>query len=127
MQNVISPRVLLIDDEQDIREIVEVSLELVAGWDVVTVSSGAEGLERAAVEQFDLILLDVKLPDMDGPAIYSRLRSVAPTRHIPVLFITASVQATERRRLEGLGANGILTKPFDPLQLASDISRHLGW
>src|ERR1051326_2239539 len=110
-------RLLLIDDEDDIREVARLSLELVAHWDVVTASSGAEGVERAAAEQPDAILLDVMMPGMDGAATYGRLQSNPATRAIPVVLRTARVfdRADDRRGLEGIHVIG---KPFDPMRLA---------
>src|SRR5258708_31514126 len=82
-------RVVLIDDEDDIREVAQLSLELVARWDVVTASSGAEGVVRALADQPDVILLDVMMPDLDGPATFVQLQAEPPTRHIPVILLTA--------------------------------------
>jgi CheY-like chemotaxis protein len=116
-------RVLLIDDEDDIREIAQLSLEMVAHWDVVTASSGAEGLERAAQEQPDAILLDVMMPDLDGVATLGRLQADPVTSHIPVIFLTAKVQAD----LAELGAVSVIPKPFDPMRLSSQVASSLGW
>src|ERR1051326_1787422 len=92
-------RLLLIDDEDDVREVARLSLELVARWEVVTASSGAEGIERAVVEQPDAILLDVMMPGMDGAATYAHLRSNPATREIPVVLLTAkSFNRAEDRR-----------------------------
>jgi CheY-like chemotaxis protein len=120
-------RILVIDDEDDIREVAQVSLELVGPFDVVTASNGRDGVERARTAQPDAILLDVMMPDLDGPSTLAELRADPATRAIPVLFLTAKTQAAERARLAELGADGILTKPFDPLKLASDISTTLHW
>ena len=117
-------RVLLIDDEDDIREIAQLSLEMVAHWDVVAASSGAEGLARAATEQPDAILLDVMMPDLDGPATLGRLKADPQTRHIPVIFLTAKVQASE---LASLDVESVIPKPFDPLKLSSQVAATLGW
>ena len=120
-------RVLLIDDEDDIREIAQLSLEMVAHWDVLTASSGHEGIERAAAEQPDAILLDVMMPDLDGPATLRRLRATPSTREIPVVFVTAKVKACGPETFESLGVRGVIAKPFDPLQLSNQVSDHLGW
>ena len=117
-------RVLLIDDEDDIREIAQLSLEMVAHWDVVTASSGAEGLLRAAEAQPDAILLDVMMPDLDGVATLGRLQADPATSHIPVIFLTAKVQAAE---LSELGAVSVIPKPFDPMRLSSQVASSLGW
>jgi CheY-like chemotaxis protein len=122
-----SRRILIVDDEDDIREVAQVSLELVGHFEVLTASNGREGLERARGEKPDAILLDVMMPDMDGPATLAQLQSDPATRDIPVVFLTAKTQTSERTRLEQLGAAGILTKPFDPLKLAGEVASTLRW
>jgi len=122
-----SKRVLVIDDEDDIREVAQLSLEAVAGWEVIGASSGSEGLRAAAEHAPDAILLDVMMPEMDGPTTFRALRAQASTAHIPVVLLTAKVQASDRSRFEGLGVSGVLTKPFDPMELARQISEVLGW
>jgi CheY-like chemotaxis protein len=118
-------RVLIIDDEDDIREVAQASLELMGDWEVTTASSGAEGVRRAAEERPDAILLDVMMPGMDGPATLQALRADPATASIPVVLLTAKVQSAERSSLEGLGAAGVLAKPFDPVALADDLARVL--
>ena len=121
-----SRRLLLIDDEDDIREVAKLSLELVAHWDVLTACSGAEGIERAIEHQPDAILLDVMMPGMDGAATYAALRSSAATRDIPVVLLTAKIfdRAGDRRGLEGIT---VISKPFDPMRLATQVAAALGW
>jgi CheY-like chemotaxis protein len=120
-------RILIVDDEDDIREVAQVSLELVGQYEVLTASSGRDGLRFARQERPDAILLDVMMPDMDGPATLAELRADPVTKDIPVVFLTAKTQSAERGRLALLGAAGILTKPFDPLTLASDVASTLRW
>ena len=120
-------RILVIDDEDDIREIAQISLEMVANWQVVTASSGNEGLAKARTEQLDAILLDVMMPDMDGPSTFQELQADVTTQHIPVLLLTAKVQAIDRRRFADLGVKGVISKPFDPLKLANEVAEILGW
>jgi CheY-like chemotaxis protein len=122
-----SRRVLIIDDEDDIREVAQVSLELVGHYQVSTAASGREGLVRARDLQPDAILLDVMMPDLDGPATLVELRADPATRDIPVLFLTAKTQTAERTRLAALGAAGVLTKPFDPLRLPTEVAAALHW
>jgi CheY-like chemotaxis protein len=122
-----SRRILIIDDEADIREVVELSLESVAGWEVVTANSGAQGLARAIEHQPDAILLDVMMPGMDGPTTFRELRSNPATAHIPVLLLTAKVQSTDQKRFADLGVEAVLFKPFDPLTLSEQIAGALGW
>jgi CheY-like chemotaxis protein len=123
----VARRVLIIDDEDDIREVAALSLESVAGWEVIRASSGIEGLTRAAEYQPDAILLDVMMPGMDGPTTFRELRKNAETCRIPVLLLTAKVQSTDQRRFADLGVNAVLFKPFDPLTLSSQIAAALGW
>jgi CheY-like chemotaxis protein len=119
-------RVLLIDDEDDVREVAQMSLELVAKWDVLTASSGAEGLLLAASDQPDAIVLDVMMPGMDGCATFGHLQANPATRHIPVVLMTAKVldPITDRFALE---VATIIPKPFDPMRLPQQIATALGW
>jgi CheY-like chemotaxis protein len=120
-------RILIIDDEADIREVAQVSLELVGHYEVLTAASGRDGLQSAQAGQPDAILLDVSMPDLDGPGTLAQLRANTATREIPVVFLTARTQAAERDRLSQLGPAGILTKPFDPLKLAQELAATLEW
>jgi CheY-like chemotaxis protein len=122
-----SHRILIVDDEDDIREVAALSLETVAGWDVVTANSGAQGLIKALEHQPDAVLLDVMMPGMDGPTTFRELRKNPATAHIPVILLTAKVQSNDQRRFADLGVNAILFKPFDPLTLAKQIADALGW
>ena len=120
-------RILIIDDEDDIREVASLSLEATAGWHVLTASSGAEGILIAARELPDAILMDVMMPGTDGPTTFTRMQQTPALAHIPVLLLTAKVQGVDQRRFAGLGVTGVLFKPFDPLALAGQISQALGW
>ncbi len=120
-------KILIIDDEDDIREVAALSLESVAGWDIVTANSGAQGLARAAEHQPDAILLDVMMPGMDGPTTFRELRNNPATARIPVLLLTAKVQANDQRRFADLGVEAVLFKPFDPMTLSEQIASVLGW
>jgi CheY-like chemotaxis protein len=120
-------KILIIDDEDDIREVAALSLESIAGWEVVTASSGAQGLARAIEHSPDAILLDVMMPGMDGPTTFRELRKNSATDKIPVLLLTAKVQSSDQRRFADLGVESVLFKPFDPLTLAEQISAVLGW
>jgi CheY-like chemotaxis protein len=120
-------KVLIIDDEDDIREVAALSLESVAGWEVITAGSGAQGLARAAEQMPDAILLDVMMPGMDGPTTFKELRKNPITAKIPVLLLTAKVQSTDQRRFADLGVEAVLFKPFDPMTLSTQIETALGW
>ena len=119
--------ILLIDDEEDIREVVALSLETVAGWRVTSAGSGQQGMELARTASPDAVLLDVMMPGQDGPATLRLLQSDTITAKIPVIFLTAKVQSLERERLRGAGAAGFLSKPFNPMTLATEIADILGW
>ncbi|TVQ09086.1 MAG: response regulator [Leptolyngbya sp. DLM2.Bin27] len=120
-------RILLIDDEVDIHRITQVGLMMEAGWELLTAQSGEEGIDMAASEHPDAILLDVMMPERDGVATLKLLQESSQTQTIPVIFMTAKAQAADRRQLYALGAQGVITKPFDPMTLASQISGFLGW
>jgi CheY-like chemotaxis protein len=120
-------RVLVVDDDDAIREVAQSSLEIVAGWEVEVASSGLQALDRAVAAPPDAILLDVMMPSMDGPTTYARLQADARTRDVPVVLLTAKVQPAERRRWEQLGVAGVLAKPFDPLELPGQVADLLGW
>ena len=120
-------RILIVDDEDDIREVAQVSLELLGHYEVLTASCGRDGVDSARTDQPDAILLDVMMPDLDGPATLAALRADPATRDIPVLFLTAKTQTAEQSRLAELGVAGILTKPFDPLKLAAEVATALRW
>lgn len=122
-----SRKILLVDDEDDIREVAQMSLEMTAGWEVVAAASGPEALRLAAAERPDAILLDVMMPGMDGPATARELKAGAETAGIPIVLLTAKVQPADRRRLDDLGVAGILSKPFDPMTLADEVAGVLGW
>jgi CheY-like chemotaxis protein len=114
-------RVLIVDDEPDIRRIARLSLARLGGMEVIEASNGDEGLRQARDERPDAILLDVMMPGRDGPSTLAALRSDPGTAAIPVVFLTAKAMPAELERLRSLGAVGVLTKPFDPMTLAADL------
>lgn len=118
-------KILIIDDEDDIREVAALSLKSVAGWEVILAGCGARGIACAQEHQPDAILLDAMMPGMDGPATFRELRRNPATAWIPVLLLTARI--SDQRRFAGLGVDAVLFKPFDPLTLSVQISGALGW
>lgn len=120
-------RILVIDDEDDIREVAQLCLETVGGWDVIAAASGSEGLLLAASLTPDAILLDVMMPDMDGPTTFKKLQADPSTQNIPVILLTAKVQASEQRRFAELGVKAVFVKPFDPMTLADRLAQTLKW
>lgn len=120
-------RILVIDDEDGIREIIQICLEAAAGWEVETAASGREGLATAQSMQPDAILLDVMMPDMDGPTTFERLQANAATRHIPTILLTAKAKVSEQQQFIDLGLTGVITKPFKAQDLVNQIREILGW
>lgn len=118
-------RILHVDDENDIREVVALSLNLDPQFTTRSCASGEQAIVEAAAWSPDLILCDVVMPDMDGPATLARLRENPRTAKTPVVFMTACQQARELERLKSLGATGVIAKPFDPTTLAGDVRGHL--
>jgi two-component system alkaline phosphatase synthesis response regulator PhoP len=120
-------RILVVDDDASIREVTQVSLEMVGGHHVVTAACGREALVQARHDRPDAILLDVMMPGLDGPATFERLQAEPSTRDIPVILLTAKLQSNDRARLVALGVRAVLSKPFDPMTLPADVAEILGW
>jgi two-component system, OmpR family, response regulator len=121
-----SPRLLLVDDEDAIRTIASISLERVGGWTVLSASSGQAALEAAQDDgPFDAVLMDVMMPGLDGPAALERMRNGVLPIQVPVVFLTAKVGESERERLLAQGAVGVIAKPFDPMALPEQLRQIL--
>jgi two-component system alkaline phosphatase synthesis response regulator PhoP len=120
-------RILLIDDEADIREVAMLALETGGDYEVFEADGGRHGIQLASELRPDLILLDVMMPELDGPSTLAALQLRDDSRQIPVVFLTAKVQAAERRDLAALGARGIIAKPFDPMLLADEVAELVSW
>ncbi|RUR78689.1 response regulator [Chlorogloeopsis fritschii PCC 9212] len=118
-------RILIIDDEQDIRETTQMCLEIAGEWEVLTAVSGKEGLVKAAAEQPDVILLDVMMPDMDGLTTLQNLQKNPQTKNIPVILLTAKAQAAEQRQFTQLKIAAVITKPYDPFTLSDQVLQAL--
>jgi CheY-like chemotaxis protein len=116
--------VLVVDDDDDVREVTKFALEVIGGWQVIDADGGAKAIEMAREHQPSVILLDVMMPGMDGPATFRALQDDPRTRHIPVVLLTAKVQVlTEGTGDDGLA--GIISKPFDPRGLVGEVDRIL--
>jgi CheY-like chemotaxis protein len=120
-------QLLIIDDEDDIREVAALSLEATVDWKILTASSGREGLATAIAQRPDAILMDVMMPEWDGPTTFKHMQQNPITAGIPVVLLTAKVQGVDQRRFAGLGVAAVLFKPFDPLTLGAQIAQVLGW
>jgi CheY-like chemotaxis protein len=120
-------RILLIDDERSISLVIQVSLNDLADWTVLTANSSAEGLRQAQLEKPDAILLDLMMPEMDGFTVLRKLKENPETSDIPVILLTAKVQPDGFNPSDEQQFSGILAKPFDPLTLADQITNILHW
>ena len=120
-------RILVVDDDDTARQVTVSSLQAMTGWDVVQAYCGAQAIECASRNELDAILLDVMMPAMDGPAMLHKLRSTRATSHIPIVLLTAQVQAAYAGSFAHLPIAGVLLKPFDPRLLASQVAGALGW
>ena len=118
-------KVLLVDDEPDIRRIGELSLRAAGGWDVILAASGPAGLDAAKEHQPEVVLLDMMMPGMDGFMVLAKLREIPGCEATPVIFMTARVNEDEIASYFEAGAAGVVHKPFDPVTLSADIRRSL--
>ncbi|MBO0662146.1 response regulator [Jiella sp. MQZ9-1] len=114
-------KVLYVDDEEDIREIAKMSLELNPDFSVEICSSGNDALQFAPQWRPDLILLDVMMPGIDGPETLVRLSKIPETAKTPIIFITARTQRQEVEQFMSIGAIGVIGKPFEPMSLAGQV------
>jgi CheY-like chemotaxis protein len=119
--------VLVVDDDDSIREIAEIALQLVGGLQVQTASGGVEALELTRRHLPDVVLMDVMMPDMDGLTTFRHMQADDDIRHIPVILVTAKVQVGARQIWDGLAISGVISKPFDPMTLAEQVGQMLGW
>ncbi len=114
-------KITIIEDDDDIRTIAETALEAVGGFSVQAYPLGIKAVEDASQIDADLIILDVMMPVLDGPSTLERLRQEEHLVDTPVIFMTAKAQKHEVERFLELGALGVIEKPFDPMQLATQI------
>lgn len=119
-------RVLIIDDEADVRTVVRGCLEDIAGWEVMTADSGKEGLAKVLMDSPDAILLDVMMPGMNGLEFLFALRKYAKEANLPVVLLTAKINLTTDQ-LADLNVKGMIAKPFDPFRLVDQFADFLGW
>lgn len=122
-------QILLIDGEKAIQEVTQLCLETVANCEVLTANSGSEGIVKAKTERVDAILLDLDeaVFDMDWLTIFQNLQRNPATQHIPVILLTATLQAKDLPQLTQMGARKVISKSFDLLTLASQIAAVLNW
>lgn len=120
-------RVLVIDDEDHVREVVQTCLETFAEWQVSTATSAQEGLQKARTEQPDGILLDIMMPNLEGLQLLQHLQADRKTRSIPVVLLTAKTDLIPQAYFTHLGIVAAIAKPFSPLGLAHQVANVLGW
>ncbi len=121
MPDTVLERILMIEDEPDIRTVAALALEDIGGFDLTTCESGTQALEQIDECRPQLILLDVMMPGMDGPATLKAIRDLPGYTETPAVFMTAKVQSDEIESYLAQGAAGVIPKPFDPLTLAERI------
>jgi CheY-like chemotaxis protein len=114
-------KVMLVDDNSDIRAIVKLALEKVGGLTVCACESGPEALEKLAEFKPQLVLLDVMMPDMDGPTVFKRIREQTGMADIAIVFLTAKATNREIQTLLALGPLDVIVKPFDPITLHEQV------
>ena len=124
-QQSLPQRILYVEDDPDIRAVAEIALEDVGGFTTAICGSGAEAVERATEFEPELILLDVMMPEMDGPTTMQALRKLDRLGTVPVIFMTARLQKSEIEEYQALGALGVIPKPFDPMNLSEQIAQIL--
>lgn len=105
-------RVLYVEDEPDIRAVAKLAMEAVGGFDVLVCENGEEAVQKSVAFAPQMILLDVMMPIMDGPATLKALRQIPELADVPVAFMTAKVQPHEIEQFKSLGAVGVIPKPF---------------
>ena len=120
-------QVLVVDDDDGVREIIQLSLETVAGWNVLLAVSGKEGIAIAQSQKPDLILLDVMMPGEDGIVVFQQLQTNPETQSIPTILLTAKAQLSERKAFMKMGVNGVIAKPFQARELVQQINQILNW
>ncbi|HEY9757411.1 MAG TPA: response regulator [Oculatellaceae cyanobacterium] len=119
-------KVLLVDDDQNIRFVAHLTLEGLTPWEIMEAQSGPDALKKVQEAPPDLVLLDMMMPGMDGPTTFSKLKEIPQMANVPVIFMTAKVQTHEVASYRELGATGVITKPFDPMTLATEIRQIVG-
>lgn len=122
-----TPTVLVIDDDDDVREVTMASLTFVARWHAVGAIGGAEGIEVARTSHVDAILLDLMMPGMDGLTTYRVLQQDASTAAIPVVLLTAKARVGPHQPWDDLAVAGVISKPFNPMTLAAEVAAMVGW
>ena len=111
-----------VEDEADIRTIAQMALQMMGGYEVALYASGEEALQQLPQDIPQLLLMDVMMPGQNGPSVLEAMRQIPELQHLPVIFMTAKAQQVEIDYYKSLGAIGVITKPFDPMQLAHEVA-----
>ena len=111
-----------VEDEADIRTIAQMALQMMGGYEVALYASGEEALQQLPQDIPQLLLMDVMMPGQNGPSVLEAMRQIPALQHLPVIFMTAKAQQGEIDYYKSLGAIGVITKPFDPMQLAHEVA-----
>lgn len=122
-----TPTVLVVDDDDSVREVTQMALELVAKWHVLAANGGAVAIELAREHRPDAVLLDLMMPVVDGRATFQALRADERTRDIPVILLTAKLQVGETQAWDDMAVAGVISKPFSPMTLGAEVAAMLGW
>jgi CheY-like chemotaxis protein len=120
-------KVLLVDDEHYTREVVQTCLETLTDWEILTASSGLEGLQKIVSHKPDGIVLDIMMPGMDGLEFLHLLHDIHGDRTIPVVLLTANEVLTQPHLLPSMRVAGAIAKPFEPSELVKNIATYLDW
>lgn len=120
-------QILVVDDEEHLRELVQACLEDLGGWETLAAGSGEECLQILQTAQPNAILLDVSMPGMDGFTLYDRLQSNPLTCSIPVILLTAKVLPSDRAKFAQMNIAGVISKPIQPTILTVEVAEILGW
>lgn len=121
------PTVLVVDDDDMIRELTQISLEAVAGWHVITADGGLNAISMAKEHHPDAVLLDMMMPDMDGLTTFTHLQADESTSDIPVILFTAKGTVGERQPWDDYAISGMIAKPYDPMTLGNQVAEMLHW
>ncbi|HEY9642237.1 MAG TPA: response regulator [Coleofasciculaceae cyanobacterium] len=120
-------QILVVDDDEHLRELVQACLADLAGWDTLTAASGEECLQILQTAQVNAILLDVSMPGMNGYDVYEQLQLHPSTQPIPVILLTAKVLPSDRAKFARMGVAGVIAKPIEPTTLVEEVAEILGW
>lgn len=123
----VQKRIVVVDDDDGIREVIQICLEAIAGWEVIPAASGEEALRVVKAQKPHAILLDVMMPDMDGISTFKQMQNDHHTQHVPTILLTAKAKASEQKKLQVLGVAGVIVKPFEPYNLVAQIKTILDW